>query len=157
MVGFTGSRHLGVQFLPLVRQVIGHFAGQSLGVGDCRGADELVRQVAPSAQVFRAQGSAAWQLAARSSALVKASSTVVGFVMSSCPSGIVPSSSFHGAGSGTWGTLALAAGTGRTVFVVPCGQAVPPAAWGGSWAPVQLGSWVCAWQWVPATQLGFGL
>ena len=156
MVGFTGSRRLPSSFAPLARQVIGHFAGHQLAVGDCRGADALVRQVAPSAQVFRAQGSAAWQLAARSTELVRASSVVVGFVMSSCPSGIVPSSSFHGAGSGTWGTLALAAGLGRTVFVVPCGQAVPPA-WGGSWAPVELGGWACAWRWVPAAQLGFSL
>jgi hypothetical protein len=55
------------------------------------------------------------------------------------PPGVVPSRSFHGGGSGSWGSAALALGTGRRVLLwLPTG-AVPPVWAGVAWSAV--GSW----------------
>ena len=71
---------------------------------------------------------------------------VVGFPAGPCPPACKPRRSFQGGGSGTWGTLALAAGLGLPVVVF----------WGGS-GPVQLPPWG-HWQAVfVAGQLGWQL
>jgi hypothetical protein len=55
------------------------------------------------------------------------------------PPDVVPSRSFRGGGSGSWGSAALALGTGRRVLLwLPTG-AVPPVWAGVAWSAV--GSW----------------
>jgi hypothetical protein len=59
------------------------------------------------------------------------------------PPGVVPSCSFRGGGSGSWGSAAFALGTGRRVLLwLPVG-AVPPAWTGVSWVAVD-GWWLGA-------------
>ncbi len=156
MVGFTGSRHLSRSFFPLVARVVSGHQGHPLAVGCAAGADLAVRIAAPGARVFRASafGSGRQSFARRSAALVQAvaaspSPLLVGFVSSPCPAGIVPSSSpsrcFCGGGSGSWATLALAAGLGVPVVVFWCGSGplALPAGW-GSWLAAsasQAGGW----------------
>ena len=64
---------------------------------------------------------------------------------------------FSGKGSGSWGTLALAAGLGKQVWVVPCGSDIVMPAWSGQWSGGQIGG-VVAFEFCPAVQqFGFGL
>jgi hypothetical protein len=66
------------------------------------------------------EGMQKWQLAARSTKLVKAlaenNGTLIAFANKSCPEGLKPSRCWKCAsGSGTWGTVALAVGFGVKV------------------------------------------
>ncbi|MEA5595678.1 hypothetical protein [Rivularia sp. UHCC 0363] len=63
-----------------------------------------------------------------------------------CPSGVRPSRSFRGSGSGSWGSAALAVGLGRRVLLFsPVGVPSWP---GGSWVPVSSSpGW---FSWVPS-------
>lgn len=163
MVGFTGSRSLSGSFFPLVAGVVAAVGGSGVAVGCANGLDSLVRGACPSARVFRAVsfGGGVPGLVRRSAALAQfvagaPSPQFVGFVAGACPAGLVPSSSssrcFAGFGSGTWSTLALAAGLGVPVIVFWCGALPPvlPVGW-GSWvvAPGPLGS-LGGWSLVPA-------
>lgn len=110
------------------------------------------------------------RLASRSAALVSAvassagssavaASGLVGFVSSPCPPTLVPSPSpsaaFSGHSSGSWGSLALAAGLGLPVVVFP----FPPSGygrgpelprfWPGSWAPVERPAWAGGFRFLP--------
>lgn len=169
MFGFCGSRSLAPSFAPLVARVVSACAarGAPIAVGCARGADEFVRAAAPSAVVF-AVGSGAFgrgrgAFAARSVALVRAvaaaGGTFVGFVSAPCPAGLAPSSSpsvcFRGLGSGSWASLAFAAGLGLPVFVFLCGTAAALPAWpGGSWTLVEAGALAGAWRWSPSARQG---
>lgn len=137
MIGFCGSRHLDPAYKKIVSAVVGAFPGP-VAVGDAAGADALVRAACPSALVFRAGGFSAGALVARSCALVAAlaaspSPVLVGFVEIGCPLGIVPAARWLSGrpASGSWSSLALAAGRGVRVGVVGCCPFfAPPAAWG---------------------------
>lgn len=177
LVGFTGSRRLSSAFAPLVGAVVASVVagGHGVAVGCAAGADQLVRQAAPGALVFSASSFAApglpprAALVARSAALVAAvaasapGAALVGFVASPCPAGLMPSpragACFAGRGSGSWASLALAAGLGVPVVVFCCG--VPPVlpAWpGGTWAPAApSGVWAAGWRWWPPQQLALPL
>ncbi len=52
------------------------------------------------------------------------------------PPGVVPSRSFRGGGSGSWGSAALALGTGRRVLLWLSSGAAPPVWAGVSWIAV---------------------
>jgi hypothetical protein len=148
MVGFTGSRSLSINFKSLVAQIVSSFANQQIAAGCAQGADQFVRSAAPGCTVFYASsyaGPPAARLAQRSAALVRtvaasAHPLIVGFVTGPCPTGLQPapqpSLCFAGFGSGTWATLALAAGLGVPVIVYWCtNQPVSlPANW-GNWQP----------------------
>lgn len=172
-VGFTGSRSLPQSFASLVASVVGAViaGGGGVAVGCAAGADSFVRSACPSAHVFRASsfGAGRGSFAQRSAAVVGASAAVVGFAAGRCPVGLVPSSSsaacFGGFGSGTWATLALAAGQGLPVAVFLCGSAAALPVWpGGAWVgPAFAGPWPAAvppqlaalrafgaWAWVPS-------
>ena len=165
-VGFTGSRSLPASFRVLVASAVAGLAPAPVVVGCAAGADAFVRSAAPGARVFRAASFAGpWRgrLAARSAAMVRfvaasPSPLLVGFVSGSCPAGLVPSPAasacFAGVGSGSWASLALAAGLGVPVVVFWCGPgpvALPPA-W-GSWVAAG-GPLVGGWRLVPpAVQL----
>jgi hypothetical protein len=160
MVGFTGSRNLAQSYFPLVSRVVAGFAGQQLAVGCAAGADKAVRLATPGVQVFRVSqfGTGRYAFARRSAALVQAvagssSPLLVGFVGGPCPAGVVPSpqasTCFNGGGSGTWATLALAAGLGVPVVVFWCGSGpanLPP--W-GQWSACS-GHLAGGWQLLPA-------
>ena len=160
VVGFCGSRSLPGACAGQVAAVVAALspAGVPVAVGCAAGADAMVRAACPSAVVFRASsfGSGRGSFAARSVALVRAvaaspSPLLVGFASSACPAGVVPAASWRSgvSVSGSWSSLALAAGLGCAVRVVWCGPgaAVLPSWAGGAWvAGVVAG--VAVWSWV---------
>lgn len=167
LVGFCGSRKLaGGQWASLVGRVARavQAAGWGVAVGCASGADLLVRQSVPNCQVFSVAsgqwGSGRGAFARRSIALVRAVaafpslSHFVGFVISACPAGIAPARFWRSGSppSGSWSSLALAAGRGVPVLIFWCGPGAAqlPAWGGGSWQPVQAGPFAGAFQFVPA-------
>lgn len=142
-VGFSGSRSVAPPsaVLGAVVSVLG--VGASVCVGCAAGADRVVRSAFPSARVFAVVAPGRGGFAARSVALVRSVSALVAFPSRPCPVGLVPSSSssrcFCGLGSGSWASVAFAAGLGLPVAVwLPAGVAAP--AWlapvgGGWWCP----------------------
>jgi hypothetical protein len=172
-VGFCGSRLLPSASFPLITSVVASVlhSGRRVAVGCASGADLAVRLAAPRARVFHASSfpdlppTAA--LVARSSSLVSfvahsgSGAAFVGFVSSGpCPDGLRPSASssacFAGFGSGSWASLAFAAGLRVPVLVFPIGwsPSLLPASW-GSWAPAAgfgaypSGPWASAWRFIP--------
>lgn len=147
-VGFSGSRHLsgaGLAALGLLFPLVP--AGCHIVVGCASGADLAVRSAFASCDrlcVFAVEsgrwGSGRSAFARRSAAVVAAvpaGGLLVVVPSGAAPAGVVPSRSFSGCGS--WGSAALALGTGRRVVLwLPAGV-VPPAWAGVSWSSV--GSW----------------
>jgi hypothetical protein len=136
-------------------------AGRGVAVGCAAGGDSLVRAAAPGRCVVFSVASGAWgsgrgAFAGRSAALVRAVAAsgagagFVGFVAGPSPAGLVPSAlasvCFRGLGSGSWASLALAAGLGLPVVVFWCGSgpAALPAGW-GPWSPVGSGAFAGGW------------
>ena len=163
VVGFTGSRSLSSSFSCLVSRAVSSAvsSGRGVAVGCARGADGLVRHACPSASVFRVCGPCfPGALASRSVQLVRSVAAsgpgcqLVGFVSAPCPAGLVPSrfssSCFAGFGSGSWASIAFAAGLGVTVAVFWCcpGSPVLPAWPGGRWVPAGAGVWASGFLWV---------
>lgn len=161
-VGFSGSRSCPSaaaavrSVLPLVPS-----SGCRVSVGCARGVDSVVRSffsASPSLLVFSASsprfssGGFVAALARRSAASVRsvaAGSRGLLVVAPSgvCPSGVRPSRSFRGCGSGSWGSAAFAVGSGRRVLLFsPVGV---PSWSGGRWSAVSgAPGW---WVWVPAS------
>jgi len=160
VVGFCGSRSLAPTFAPLVGAVVGRVvaAGGSVVVGCAAGADQFVRSAALGAVVFSV-ASGQWgrgrgAFAGRSAALVRhvaavgpSCAALVGFVSSPCPVGVVPGQSWSVGGSGSWSSLALAAGLGLPVYIFWCapGAFVPPSWLGAFWSPVASGLFAGSW------------
>lgn len=152
VVGFSGSRSVCPP-AGLVASVAGCVSPvASVSVG-CAPASDLAFRVAfPSASVFFASsfGSGRGSFARRSVACVGSVAGVAGglwvsFPAVACPAGLLPSASssacFCGSGSGSWGSLAFAVGSGvRSLVWLPVGV-FPPAGWG--FVPLGLGWWVC--------------
>jgi hypothetical protein len=146
-VGFSGSRHLsgaGLAALGLLFPLVP--SGCHVVVGCAAGADLAVRSAFASGGrlcVFAVEsgrwGSGRSAFARRSAAVVAAvpaGGLLVVVPSGAAPAGVVPSRSFSGCGSGSWGSAALALGTGRRVLLwLPAG-AVPPAWAGVSWSAV---------------------
>lgn len=152
-VGFSGSRSAPAPVLSLASALalsVGRSGGLVL-VGCAAGVDRAVR-VSPlgvgRCVVFRASS---WRarglpfraaLAARSAAFVRAlagsGGCLVSFPCAPCPPGLLPVRSWPGGvGSGSWGSVALAAGLGVPLFVLPAAGALGPSlpsSW-GSWSP----------------------
>jgi hypothetical protein len=164
VVGFTGSRALSATWSALVGRVVTAVLASERGiaVGCANGADLFVRQAAPGAEVFSVAsgrwGAGRAAFAARSAAMVRAVAAsgpgagFVGFVSVACQAGIRPARSWRAGSppSGSWSTLALAAGLGLPVVVFWCGpgQAQLPAWSGGSWSPAApAGVWAAGWGW----------
>ena len=152
LVAFEGSRSLAPSWSPLVSSLVGSVRSAGFGVatGCAGGLDSLVREVCPSAVVFEVgafRGRGAY--ASRSARLLGASSKLVAFPSSACPSLCVPSRSFRGFGSGTWGGIALAVGSGLPVVVFRVGAFELPRWSGGSWVLVGGSSvWARGFRWV---------
>ena len=124
VVGFTGSRNPYNQASKSVSNFLPRLTGYSgnVGVGCANGVDKLVRSYFPQAIVFKVQPPINRKaFALRSTRLVNwvaaSSGLLIAFPASSCPNSIVPSLSFRGFGSGTWGTIALAIGLQTPVLV----------------------------------------
>ncbi len=156
-VGFSGSRSSVPSAVSLAAAAVAPPFGPPIFIGCAGGVDAAFRALLPGASVLRAAsfGSGRGAFAARSVAVVSAVVSAAGsrglwvsFPSAACPAGLLPSASssrcFCGSGSGSWASLAFAAGSGLPclVFGFP-----PPAAWGfapvgGGWffrgAPVQL-------------------
>ena len=143
-VGFSGSRSVPCsESARAIRSaVVAVPAGVPVLVGCAGGVDALVRSLVPSAEVFSV-ASGRWGVgrgafAARSAACVRAVAAAGGvwcsFPSGACPAGLVPSPSqsrcFSGFGSGSWASLAFAAGLGLPCLVfLPPGLSAP-AGWG---------------------------
>ena len=173
MIGFRGSRSLSSSWSPLVARVVAAAAPAParLLVGCAAGADRLVRRAAGSrAEVWAVAGgrfgSGRAAFARRSAAMVQAlaagaGSSLIGFCSSPCPAGVVPASRWRSGmpPSGTWSSLALAAGLGVQVVVFWCAACAAcrlPAWPGGRWLPAALGLAVESggWRWEPARLRG---
>ena len=128
-VGFSGSRSLSGVSVPVLRSSCGLVgSGSVVGVGCARGVDQFVRSAFPSAVVFSASsfGVGRSSFARRSVALVQwvaasGSGCWVSFPSGACPAQLSPSAvasrCFSGSGSGSWASLAFAAGSGVPCFV----------------------------------------
>lgn len=162
-------------------------AGSSVSVGCAGGVDAAVRSFcAASPSLFRlsvfsvsefsrsASGAVLpvpASFAARSAAclgsVVSVGGLLVAFPVVECPLPCVPSRSFSGGGSGSWGSAALAAGLGASVVVaLPSSACFSLPRWsGGRWAFVgsggasvfsgvptgaSLSSGCDFWMWVPS-------
>jgi hypothetical protein len=97
------------------------------------------------------------RLAQRSAAMVAACAGgggLVAFPAAACPTGLLPAGRWQPSGSGTWSSLALAAGIGLTVVVFPLGwPADQLPAWPGDWSPAgATGVWAAGWRFTPIVQ-----
>jgi len=108
----------------------------------------------------------AGRLASRSAALVSAVAAsgpgcgLVAFVRDACPPHLLPATSpsaaFYGHASGSWGSLALAAGLGLPVIVFPVSPSgygdaagtLLPAFWPGLWTPLSSRAWAGGFRFV---------
>lgn len=135
VVGFSGSRAsasavaAAEALFPLVPE------SAKVLVGCAPGVDLATRLYFRNAEVFEVKefGGLNFRaaLAARSAAMVKKlhslGGLLIAFPSGVCPSAVRPSPRFFGSGSGTWGSIAFAAGIGCPVLVVlPQGISVPP-------------------------------
>jgi len=129
--GFSGSRSI-------VPAVCGVLAGRvpvgaRVSVGCADGVDGFFRGAFPAAEVFSVGFSGRGGFAARSAACVSAVGCAgglwVSFPSGACPAGLAPCSRWApAAGSGSWGSLALAVGSGVPSLVfAPAGV---PSGWG---------------------------
>lgn len=139
VVGIGGSRAPGAASLRALGQVLPLIpATAPVYVGCASGIDAAVRSARPGARVFRAGSSRPGALARRSircvRAVAQAGGVWVSFPGRACPSGIRPSRSasacFSGGGSGSWASLALAAGLGRPCLVFLPRSVQPPSSFG---------------------------
>jgi hypothetical protein len=156
-VGFSGSRSSVPSAVSLAAAAVAPPFGPPVFLGCAGGVDAAFRALVPGASVLRASsfGSGRGSFAARSVAVVSAVVSAAGsrglwvsFPSAACPAGLLPSASssrcFCGSGSGSWASLAFAAGSGLPCLVFGF---APPPGWGfapvgGGWffrgAPVQL-------------------
>lgn len=161
VVGFTGARNLHSAYRELVgivvRDAIEEYA--TVAVGCAQGLDAFVRFWCPAAsrRVFGVSPALRSRLgpgafAARSQRLVSwvaaHGGSFVAFVNRPCPAGVSPARSWRSGrpGSGSWSSLALAAGLGCPVAVVVCGPRVVLPAWPGwSWVAGSVARVPCFW------------
>ena len=134
--GFSGSRSVIPSSLRIVTAFVPRTA--PVFVGCASGVDAYVRQVFPSARVFRVSdfrassyvGSLALRSAACVSAVAASGALFCSFPSAACPSGVFPSAVAHrcfaGSGSGSWASLAFAVGSGCSCLLfLPSGIPAP--------------------------------
>lgn len=178
VVGFSGSRKSGARpalaAAGFLRSLRGSSFSGKVAVGCAAGVDSVVRGAGfPAARlsVFRVASFAgsrpvgAWAFAARSAALVRsvaaARGVLVAFPLGACPTGVAPSSSFRGCGSGSWGSVALALGLGCPVLVFVPGvspsfpaPSVVASRFSCVGSSVRVGGVVGSWWWASAPVSG---
>lgn len=138
IIGVTGSRDLPGSHAAIVAAAVR--SADTIMVGDADGADCFARRAAKPNQelvVFVTSNDAKLPrpaaLAQRSMEMVKnlesyrACSVLIGFPIHQCPAEIKrPLRSWQSCGSGTWSTLAMAAGRGIRVVVYRFGEMFLP-------------------------------
>jgi hypothetical protein len=146
-IGFSGSRSLSGAGLAALTSL---FPLVPVGCHGCAaGADAAVRDAFTSCGRLCLFSVASERWGVGRAAFARRSAAIVGAVppgglmvvvpSGACPAGVVPSRSFSGCGSGSWGSAALALGTGRQVLLwLPTGS-VPPVWAGVSWSAI--GDW----------------
>jgi hypothetical protein len=162
-VGFSGSRSPSSaaalalsELLPLVPR------GCRISVGCAAGVDAHIRAAfrsSPSLLVFSV---ASGRFGVGRSAFARRSAACVRSVAkgdrgclvalpssSSCPAGVRPSRSFFGGGSGTWGSVAFALGSGRSVLLWLPSGCLPPSWSVVSWSVSGSAPVGCWWFGVP--------
>ena len=162
-VGFSGSRSLSpVASAALSALLPSVPAGVRVSVGCAAGADAVVRSCFGGAGSLLVFSVASGRFGSGRSAFARRSSRCVLSVAAgsrgllvvvpsgACPAGVVPSRSFSGRGSGSWGSAAFALGRGRRVLLwLPAGS-LPPAWSGVCWSSAgAFGSVGCWWLGVP--------
>ncbi len=162
--GFCGSRSLSGSDFDLCRSLAGGVVGSGGRVltGCVSGADRAARLGAgPGCIVFRVRGRVRADFVRRSIRFIESLAAaprpvLVGFPDRPCPPGLVPSPSpaacFRGLGSGTWASLALAAGMGIpvVVFGLPV-DGLPHwgGLFGGAWRLRRSGILAGGFRWCP--------
>lgn len=150
-IAFSGSRSLsgaGLSALVSLFRLVPR--GCHVLVGCAEGADLAVRSAFAGLDgrlcVFAVEsgrwGSGRAAFARRSAAIVESlpiGGLLVVVPSGAAPAGVVPSRSFRGCGSGSWGSAAFALGTGRRVLLWLPSGAVPPVWAGVAWSTV--GDW----------------
>ena len=164
-VGFSGSRSLSGSGLLALRSLLSFVprSGCRASVGCAAGADLLVRSVLAGFPGLLLFSVASGRFGVGRAAFARRSSRCVLSVAAgsrgllvvvpggACPAGVVPSRSFSGGGSGSWGSAAFALGRGRRVLLWLPSGCLPPSWAGVSWSSAgALGSAGCWWLGVPA-------
>jgi hypothetical protein len=149
LIGFSGSRILSsrdtILALKDVVELIPSHA--QVNVGDAAGIDRLVKKLIPNARVFQAEPRYSGDKSAFAGRSIRCVRSVlepgglwVAFPNKACPNGLKPSTvtseCFSGTGSGTWASLAYAAGLGISCLVFM--PVIAPPDWrfidiGGGW------------------------
>lgn len=156
-IGFSGSREPSLEAVSALQLLLQSISpGIQIYVCCARGIDAVVRanfHGSPHLQVFSVSEFASLDpraaLAARSARCVESvdpgsRGLLVAVPSGACPPDVRPSRSFSGKGSGTWGSVALAAGLGRRCLVWLPESVSPPSWFGFEWsvvARVPSGSW----------------
>ena len=162
-VGFSGSRSLSPGASAALSALLPSVpAGVRVSVGCAAGADAVVRSwFGGSVLLFSVAsgrfGSGRSAFARRSCRCVSSVAAgsrglLVVVPVGGCPAGVVPSRSFSGRGSGSWGSLAFALGRGRRVLLWLSPGSRPPVWAGVSWSLSSLPGG-CWWLGVPAPRV----
>jgi hypothetical protein len=123
-IGVTGARKLTKQETEQMSAELWELDrhGTHWHIGDADGADKMARETVKNGTQthYKADGWQVWQLAARSTKLVKKLAenhgTLHAWANKLPPDGLKPGKTWKSAsGSGTWGTVALAVGLGVPV------------------------------------------
>jgi len=158
--GISGTRRPSPATAAALTCISGRLpAGVQVFTGCAPGVDQLARSLFPAAAVLEASrfGQSRGSFAARSIACVQAVRAAGGvwlsFPGSYCPPGLAPTSkasqAFSGFGSGTWASLALAAGLGLPCLVFcPTGLSFP-SSWGFQFAGQAPATRSGIWYWFP--------
>lgn len=139
VLGFSGSRSV---VPPIIYSVFEKITDQRILVGDAKGVDKAVRDYFPQAEVFEIKFCSKGAFAERSIRLVQAIAQNQGCLLSfpdqDCPAGLFPSEKsskcFSNKGSGTYATLAYAAGLNIPCFVFLQSYHCPWLERTGNWA-----------------------
>jgi hypothetical protein len=123
VIGVTGARKLTAVEIEQVKYELWELDRKETywHIGDAEGVDKTARDWVTGGQThYNTEGMQKWQLAARSTKLVKAlaakGGTLHAWANKLAPVGLKPSRCWKCAsGSGTWGTMALAVGLGVKV------------------------------------------
>lgn len=132
-IAVTGSRKLPASHAPIILATLAELRPAALLTGCAAGADTFAAAAAKDlgieCRIFYAQHyhASTWtqRLAIRSQAMVQAlrawpgESLLLGVPFSDCPAGLTAGKTWQSCGSGTWSTIALAAGLGLRIAIIP--------------------------------------
>ncbi len=119
-VGFSGARNAALELCQYAVQISNHFLNMPAAVGDARGIDDAIRR-SRITTVFNSKSFSPQHLVARSIDLINHlcanNGCLIAFPGQTAHHQTRPVKKWAGYGSGTWGTIAYAAGYGLPVFI----------------------------------------